>query len=391
MNYPIPKDSAEAYRQHKNRVGQNPGLIFDRFVPNWGDSRSKDAKRDAWLEVESVCNKGDHEILTAWNTRWEETVKVYHAVPSLLSTDWRMVTGLGNKGPLEAGFTFHRCGFAMLPGSSLKGIARTWGLLEVAEKLETDELNELDTALSLGENKDFDKAIAKFSLSGEAADWIDEFRTIFGTTDQAGRAIFFDAIPAHLPKLELDVMTPHYAPYYQDDKGRTPPSNWHSPQPILFLTVAPGVPFRFAVGWRGELSIDLRDKAAVWLENGLTELGAGAKTSAGYGYFIQPDQDLPESLQQQNDTGDEAYAIKRQRLLKESPHQGRFRGTVAEVRQNGSYGFINPARGGKQWFVHNSQIRDNIPLREGQVVEFEIGQYQGKDQAQDVVILLQPD
>ncbi|MBK9095192.1 MAG: hypothetical protein IPM84_21030 [Anaerolineae bacterium] len=58
----------------------------------------------------------------------------------MLRTDWRLVTGLGRKGPLEVGFTFHRYGFPILPGSSLKGLARAWGLLRVAEALDVADL-----------------------------------------------------------------------------------------------------------------------------------------------------------------------------------------------------------------------------------------------------------
>jgi len=59
--------------------------------------------------------------------------------------------------------------------------------------------------------------------------------------------------------------------------------------------VAPSTEFRFAVGWRGTLDDEgrrLRDLARTWLVEGLTQLGAGAKTSAGYGYFT--DFTLPE-------------------------------------------------------------------------------------------------
>jgi CRISPR-associated protein Cmr6 len=39
------------------------------------------------------------------------------------------------------------------------------------------------------------------------------------------------------------------------------------------------------VGWRGPLNTALREMAENWLKEGLMNLGAGAKTSAGYGYF----------------------------------------------------------------------------------------------------------
>jgi hypothetical protein len=92
-------------------------------------------------------------------------------------------------------------------------------------------------------------------------------------------------------------MNPHFPEYYQ---GKKAPTDCQNPVPIYFLTVAPGTEFRFAVGWRGTLdekTEKLLNKAVEWLKCGLMELGAGAKTSAGYGYFIEthPTQDASKS------------------------------------------------------------------------------------------------
>jgi CRISPR-associated protein Cmr6 len=266
MEYPIPKKSAEAWRAfQRTNTPHNPGLIFDRFVQNWGQNSGKEAKKEAWKEVETAAKKLDTTLLQNWNTRWEKTVRHVNAEPFKLKTDWRFVAGLGHKGSLEVGFTFHRYGFPFLPGSSVKGIARAYAWL-VEERRETgaDFLNIFGRAPQRGEEE------------GAA---------------QSGHAIFFDAIPApaRLPKLELDVMTPHYPDYYGDKNNRVAPTDSQSPIPVYFLTVAPGVEFRFAVGWRGEFNDEarhLRSLAQDWLLKGLAELGAGAKTSAGYGYFV---------------------------------------------------------------------------------------------------------
>ncbi|RME63090.1 MAG: type III-B CRISPR module RAMP protein Cmr6, partial [Caldilineae bacterium] len=64
--------------------------------------------------------------------------------------------------------------------------------------------------------------------------------------------------------------------------------DWHSPNPIPFLTVAPGNEFLFAVlPRRPEVEQDCKDAetAARWLKQALATLGAGAKTAAGYGVF----------------------------------------------------------------------------------------------------------
>jgi hypothetical protein len=89
--------------------------------------------------------------------------------------------------------------------------------------------------------------------------------------------------------LEVDVMTPHYAPWYQDGAV---PGDWHSPTPIPFLTVAPGQTFLFAVLPRNPASAEDREHckiAADLLGKALETLGAGAKTAAGYGQFIAQD------------------------------------------------------------------------------------------------------
>lgn len=262
MEYPIPKKSTEAWRKHQGKPGQNPGLIFDRFAPQWEGQAT--LKKEGVEAVRRASEKGrvDERLLTAWNTRWEQTVRYAKAEPFTLKTDWRFIAGLGRKGPLEVGFTFHRYGFPILPGSSVKGLARAYAWL-VEEQRETDP--------------DFLAIFGRAPQKGE-----DE------SIAQSGRAIFFDAIPRQAPKLELDIMNPHYPKYYQ---GGEWPTDSQSPVPVYFLTVASGTEFRFAVGWRGEVNDEarrLRALAQDWLIKGLTELGAGAKTSAGYGYFVNP-------------------------------------------------------------------------------------------------------
>jgi CRISPR-associated protein Cmr6 len=292
MEYPIPKKSADAWRVfQKTSAPHNPGLIFDRFVQNWGQSTAKEAKKEAWKEIETATKKVDATLLQNWNARWEATVRSANADPVSLKTDWRFIAGLGRKGPLEVGFMFHRYGFPILPGSSVKGVARAWGLVLLADVLKINHLNDMDKALSIDNEGDFSEALKKVSsqVSSQAENLSLEFRKLFGTTGTAGCAIFFDAIPARPPRLELDIMNPHYPDYYGDRGSKIAPTDWQSPKPVYFLAVALENEFRFAVGWRGTLNDEacrLRALAQDWLIKGLTELGAGAKTSAGYGYFV---------------------------------------------------------------------------------------------------------
>lgn len=289
---PIPPASAQAFHAYTGVT--NPGLVFDRFAPRWRRGGENEKK----LGLQRVASAStDQNLLREWNARWAACAQAANAEPFPLKTDWRFVAGLGRKGPLEVGFTFHRYGFPILPGSSVKGIARAWALIEIGRKVNPASFKELDEILSAdGDNGSEERRkyeVWKTQQTKEVQGLADDFRTVFGTTTVAGRAVFFDAIPARVPRLELDVMNPHFPKYYQ---GEAPPTDWQSPVPVYFLTVAPNTEFRFAVGWRGALDDEgrrLRDLAKTWLVSGLTELGAGAKTSAGYGYFVAPPQTLP--------------------------------------------------------------------------------------------------
>lgn len=256
---PVPRQSQEAWRRHQKNRPQNAGLVFDRFGPDWNGQPT--AKKDGLERVRRAALLADSKLLAGLNRRWEAAVRFAAAEPFPLRTEWRLVAGLGRKGPLEAGFRFDRYGFPVLPGSSLKGVARAYATHEQG-----------------------------------ISDSDDDLSAIFGQADEpqspgrAGHAIFFDSIPAAnpLPQVQLDVMTPHVPKYYQ---GNEPPTDWQNPIPVYFLTLAPDTEMRFAVGWRGELTErarEQRQRAEAWLIGGLTELGVGAKTAAGYGYFQNP-------------------------------------------------------------------------------------------------------
>ena len=254
--YPLPGDTQQVLRHFRISQCQNPGLLLTHYAPDWRTDRT--LKKQGLEAGQSA--RLDTSLLRAFRQRWQVVVSSQHAQVFEATTDWRLIVGLGQKGPLEVGFTFHWLyGIPVIPGSALKGIARAYALLvEERDKSEAD----------------FKAIFGHAPKPGESQ-----------SVAQAGGAVFFDAIPVTAPGLDLDVMNPHYPDYYQGD---APPANWQSPNPIYFLALKSGVRFAFAVGWRGEMEDDaerLLGLAVGWLQGGLQELGAGAKTSAGYGYF----------------------------------------------------------------------------------------------------------
>ncbi len=314
LKYPIPHASAEAFKNFLTKTSPvNAGLIFDRFAPDTLEEekggKEDPPKKKGLNQVHMLAKRADLSLLQAWKQRWLETVKKDRAEPFSKSTDWRFITGLGRKGPFEVGFTFNRYGFPYLPGSSVKGIARAQAFYNIAEAVTIEKLtplfqkwreklpekekeklkplNALDLTLSLEKDDEFAKELDICRPSDECKKAAKNFRMIFGNTARAGGAVFFDAIPDEkkLPFLDLDIINPHYPEYYKEGSSEYP-TDWQSPIPTYFLTVAPNTTFWFAVGWRGEADHDLQNDAINWLKAGLENLGAGAKTSAGYGYFV---------------------------------------------------------------------------------------------------------
>jgi len=260
--YPLPEDTRDILEKVTGEP-QNYGLRIDRLLlcnkETWEPTKrskerfipSKNGKKvltftDDVASILRACKARLEAILGAYrNAGWEVR-------PVTLRAASRVVVGLGAESVLETSIRLHRIyGFPIIPGSALKGLARAYAEL-VECKNESDPL----------------------------------FADIFGKSPpeaQAGKVIFFDAIPANPAnlKLELDVMNPHYAPYYQ---GAQPPADYHNPVPVFFLTIGPGSEFLFAIASQ---EADLANKAGDWLKQALKEMGIGAKTVAGYGLWTE--------------------------------------------------------------------------------------------------------
>ena len=194
--------------------------------------------------------------------RYEDLKNRYFSIYShtfILRTKTRLLIGFaGTDTILENSLSLHPYyGFPVIPGSSLKGLARHYCK-------EYESLSE-ETILK---------------VFGHESGREDE--------TQEGEVVFFDAWPERWPPdakgiLELDVMTPHYSEYYSQKRF---PSDDQDPIPIIFLAVRKGVEFRFCLS----ASRICRDDSPValarcYLEKALKTFGAGAKTGSNYGYF----------------------------------------------------------------------------------------------------------
>jgi len=212
-------------------------------------------------------------------------------------TDGRTIVGLGQKGVIEAGISLERTwGIPIIPGSSLKGVTAA-------------------TSHLLVESDSWRKA-PKEGIPGES------FAELFGTTEKRGKVIFHDAwwLPAseYETPLAHDIMTVHYANYYQGKD--VVPDGTESPNPVSFITTRNAQQFVIALE---STEADREWLAAAWqlLEKGLTELGVGAKTNAGYGRMTLDQKatdalvgTLQANLQEERDRADFEAADTKEQL-----------------------------------------------------------------------------
>lgn len=325
------------------------GLWLDKYLKEQTEGGGENAKKD---HFEQIANNPVSDVYPGFFTRWQQSLEQVGAIMHKAQTQGRLAMGLGGESVLETSITLHRTyGTPYIPGSALKGLAARYARTRL-----------------------------------EKQDWGEEskaYKVLFGTTAESGYITFFDAlyIPGSAKQdrpLALDVITVHHPDYYGGKDSA--PADWDSPIPVSFLSATGSylIALHGAANWV-EAAFEI-------LELALTEEGIGAKTSSGYGRMVlERDTSQKAAVYREIET----YDVLRRQLLDTPLSPGQCRGTL--VRVKGSFGFINPGKGGRQEFVHESQIRSGKPLREGQVVEYRIGMHQGKPQAQDVEILLEPE
>lgn len=226
-----------------DRPGQLVELEFDKGVG------PKKTGANSWIDsfARTVGNKS---LLNECCERQRQLIQSLGGGVFFLKNRDRFVTGLGRQHPLENSFTWHpTLGVPYLPGSSVKGMVRNW-LKQGAD--ENDQ-----------------------PMEG----------TWMGSPGRVGEFVFFDMLPTSCPTLEVEVMTPHFSPYYQSQES---PGDWHSPTPLFFLMVAAEQTWQIGIaptrpkGERQSAELSLLKQR---LLDSFEIAGAGAKTAVGYGRF----------------------------------------------------------------------------------------------------------
>jgi CRISPR-associated protein Cmr6 len=258
---PLYKELAAAPRLESCPADANVGLWFDKFFDGWDAQWGLITATDvapggkvAFLK-RLVSNFGTNRaignkaLIEEVATRIASLTHSRKGALQRLNTASRLVAGMGNPHPLDNGLQWHRTlGVPYLPASSLKGIARSW---------------------------------ARFQENGDS----DNPRRIFGEPEAIGDVAFLDGLPCAPFALEVDVMTPHYYGGHEEPDNYA--GDWHDPIPIVFAAIASGQQFQFATVplLTTDIAVNDAKMALSWLIEALCELGAGAKTSVGYGRF----------------------------------------------------------------------------------------------------------
>lgn len=269
---PVYREAVDAKPWHGGSA-THAGLVFDKFPDAW-DLRAREfdkaheKNRDAggasesWLARFAQRVPGDREVLKEACDRQAGLIAAQGGEIIYLKNLTRFVTGMGREHPLENGFTWHHTlGVPYLPGTGVKGVLRAWLRDQDDQRDEKGRLVDSQRVTDL-----------------------------LGSQESASRVTFLDMLPTAPPRLAVEIMTPHYGPYYQEKET---PGDWHSPVPISYLAVDAGARWQVGIlpapGQRAIKEDEVAPLKSALLE-ALDWLGAGAKTATGYGQFEEDAQ-----------------------------------------------------------------------------------------------------
>ncbi|MBS3967035.1 MAG: type III-B CRISPR module RAMP protein Cmr6 [Truepera sp.] len=231
------------------------GLWLDKYITSTAKNEDG-AKREL---VGQVAGLGLPRDYRAYLERYRQALRHLGVQQRPSQSLGRLVVGLGGESMLETHLSLHRTyGVPYIPASAIKGLLSRFAATRLQGAAWERNLNP-----------------HRFHR-GEAQ------QALFGSTEEAGLLVFYDALPLNY-QIHPDVLTPHHSTYYGGDA--VPPADWDSPIPVPFLSVTGK--FLFALGLAPGVD---QEQGRPWLEAAwkilelaLREEGIGAKTTSGYG------------------------------------------------------------------------------------------------------------
>lgn len=247
--FPLPRDTADTLMAEGR--SDNFGLLVERYLA-FGDNRG------APQLLRELSNRGAlvpdftsmADLIEGQSLRWRELADELDALTLVARPQWRVVVGKATNDILESGIELHPVfGFPVIPATALKGMTRRYA--EFVEEVPSEEADAL-----------------------------------FGTLKpepRRGDLLFLEGVPVQPPVIERDVKNALFGAYYRDRS--MPPASYLSPSPLFFLTIGAKSRYQFGVA-SSSGDETAAERGAAWLRGALTEIGCGAKTAAGYGFWV---------------------------------------------------------------------------------------------------------
>jgi CRISPR-associated protein Cmr6 len=302
-------------------------LWLDKYLKEQSAGNGESAKTGHFKEA---AERPIPEAYRVFFNRWQQSLEQAGTVTRKAQAQGRLIIGLGDESVLETSITLHRTyGVPRIPGNALKGLAARYARNRLGEQ-------------TWGEKSE-------------------AYKTLFGTTTEAGYVTFFDAL--YIPDsakqdrpLALDVITVHHPEYYRGED--LPPADWDNPTPIPFLSATGSYLIALhGVGNWVEATFKI-------LELALEEEGIGAKTSSGYGRMVFGDA-AEKPLAEEPDAPSRQQP---QRLQELQPGQV-LEGQVRSIAEFGAFVDIGVGQDG---LIHISELAEGFVKHVEDVVQ--IGQ-----------------
>lgn len=326
------------------------GLAYTAWAPVGQDGKVADDRLTEWLsKLSEISISTDYEKAFE---RWKQSLVAIGARQFELELTSRLLVGIGNSSGTDVGLTVHHTwGVPMVPGSAIKGLTAHYvDAVYGPASREVPPWEQVD--------------IERERVAYQGITWRNRralygpgpiYRALFGAPEaleddamkesdltagaSRGLITFYDAL--HVPTgedekpFDIDVLTVHQKPYY-DGLGESWPNDYNDPNPVHFLTVRPGTRLLFSLSGPRDWVL----LAEQLVRDALTQWGIGAKTSAGYGRFSEPNKSAgtvsykaagSKRVASSVNTGDVVTGI----LLEERTKKGGWKARIDDLSESG--------------------------------------------------------
>lgn len=262
---------------------ESPSLRLEKFARIGGNTKKQE------IDAVVACHAKHAQRIPAW------PVLPPGSITFTASLEARLIINQAGGALENAGLCLHRhFGDPIIPGSAVKGIARHAAWREW--HAETDESRKSSLAERIvrvfgypsGDRQLDEHTLKAFELAAKAEAAMRRAADN-PQLDQAGLVSFLQAVPEAQVRLATDIVNCHHSRYYADTSGSATATDNEGANPQFFLAVDAKTEFRFTLipsGRARQGGQDALEDARRWLVAAITVYGAGAKTAAGYGWFL---------------------------------------------------------------------------------------------------------